>query len=57
MMKESGRRLIVIPFKATIAKRNDIKNYAQYLTEKAGPGSLCSGSLKAHSEPFSKITD
>ena len=40
------RRLIVIPFKATIAKRNDIKNYAQYLTEKAGP----------HSEPFSKIT-
>ena len=34
------RRLIVIPFKATIAKRNDIKNYAQYLTEKAGPAVL-----------------
>lgn len=34
------RRLIVIPFKATIAKRNDIKNYSQYLTEKAGPAVL-----------------
>ncbi len=34
------RRLIVIPFKATIAKRNDIKNYAQCLTEKAGPAVL-----------------
>lgn len=34
------RRLIVIPFKAKIAKRNDIKNYAQYLTEQAGPAVL-----------------
>lgn len=34
------RRLIVIPFNAKIAKRNDIKNYAQYLTEKAGPAVL-----------------
>lgn len=34
------RRLIVIPFKATIAKRNDVKNYAQFLTEKAGPAVL-----------------
>lgn len=34
------RRLIVIPFKAKIAKRNDIKNYAQRLTEKAGPAVL-----------------
>lgn len=34
------RRLIVIPFKATIAKHNDIKNYAQYLTEQAGPAVL-----------------
>ena len=34
------RRLIVIPFNAKIAKRNDIKNYAQYLTEQAGSAVL-----------------
>lgn len=38
--EEIWRRLIVIPFKAKIAKRNDIKNYAQYLTEQAGPAVL-----------------
>ena len=31
------RRLIVIPFNAKIEGSSDIKNYANYLTEKAGP--------------------
>lgn len=34
------RRLIVIPFKAKINKRKDIKNYTQHLTENAGPAVL-----------------
>lgn len=34
------RRLIVIPFKAKITGRSDIKNYTAYLTEKAGPAVL-----------------
>lgn len=34
------RRLIVIPFKAKINKRQDIKNYTQHLTENAGPAVL-----------------
>lgn len=34
------RRLIVIPFKAKITKRQDIKNYTQHLTENAGPAVL-----------------
>ena len=34
------RRLIVIPFKAKITGRSDIKNYTAYLTEQAGPAVL-----------------
>lgn len=34
------RRLIVIPFKAKITGRSDIKNYTSYLTEQAGPAVL-----------------
>lgn len=34
------RRLIVIPFKAQFEGRSDIKNYADYLVEKAGPAIL-----------------
>lgn len=36
--KDTGiwRRLIVIPFKAKIEGKNDIKNYAEYLCENAG---------------------
>lgn len=34
------RRLIVIPFKAKITGRSDIKNYTTYLTENAGPAVL-----------------
>ena len=31
------RRLIVIPFNAKITGKSDIKNYADYLYENAGP--------------------
>ena len=34
------RRLIVIPFTATIKGENDIKNYADFLVENAGPAIL-----------------
>ena len=34
------RRLIVIPFNATIQGKSDVKNYAKYLTEHAGPAVL-----------------
>lgn len=39
--KGTWRRLIVIPFNAKIEENNDIKNYADYLYEKAG-GSILS---------------
>ena len=34
------RRLIVMPFKAQFEGKSDIKNYADYLVEKAGPAIL-----------------
>lgn len=34
------RRLIIIPFNARITRKNDIKNYSDYLFEQAGPAIL-----------------
>ena len=34
------RRLIVVPFNARITRSGDIKNYAEYLYENAGPAIL-----------------
>ena len=50
------RRLIVIPFSATISGRNDIKNYAAYLQKHAGQYVLkwiIEGAAKAIRENFS----
>jgi len=49
------RRLIVIPFNAKIEGNSDIKNYTEYLTEKAGPAIMkwiIEGAVLANQEEF-----
>lgn len=49
------RRLIVIPFTAQFTGKSEVKNYTDYLVEKAGRP-FCSGSSKAPNESLRKTT-
>ena len=54
--KGTWRRIVIIPFETTIEEYNDIKNYTDYLVNKAGGAILrwiIEGAKKAYNLNFS----